>query len=89
MLVGDFLAYIDVFSVLFLLGVLSRAATILFMAKQAMARVVWLANRLTSGIQRLDSRHRREGRTQHRKRPSRGATNNDDEPATIYGVAWA
>jgi hypothetical protein len=88
MLVGDLLAYIDVFSVLFLLGVLSRAATILFMAKQAIARVVWLANRLTEGIQRLDFRHRREGHTQQRKRPSSRAKNNDDAPAVLYGVAW-
>lgn len=32
-LVGDFLAYIDLFSVLFLLGILSRVTTILFLLK--------------------------------------------------------
>ena len=38
MLLGDLLAYIDIFSVLFLLGVLSRIATIVFMVRQARAR---------------------------------------------------
>src|SRR5450755_4872696 len=43
MLVGDLLAYIDIFSVLFLLGVLSRVATILFIVKQVSARIAGLA----------------------------------------------
>ena len=37
MLVGDFLAYIDLFSVLLLLGILSRVTTILFLLKQMTA----------------------------------------------------
>jgi hypothetical protein len=35
MLVGDLLAYIDIFAVLLVLGVLGRVATVLFMLKQA------------------------------------------------------
>src|ERR1700736_370885 len=46
MLVGDLLAYIDIFSVLFLLGVLSRASTILFIMKQAITRAAGLVNSL-------------------------------------------
>src|ERR1700690_3830047 len=46
MLVGDLLAYIDIFSVLLLLGVMSRAATILFVIKQMTARVARLASSL-------------------------------------------
>jgi len=88
MLVGDFLAYIDVFSVVFLLGILGRVSTILFMARQAMARVNWLANRIVEGAQRLDDRHRRERRVRHRK-PRRGRAKDDDEPAVTYGLAWA
>src|ERR1700710_2248571 len=60
MLVGDLLAYIDIFSVFFLLGVLSRFATAVFMVKQASARVAGLASRL---LARMDLRHRREART--------------------------
>ena len=55
MLVGDFLAYIDIFSVLFLLGVLSRAATILFIIKQLTAQVAKLASGL-DGSRRAKSR---------------------------------
>src|SRR5258707_15200402 len=46
MLLGDLLAYIDIFSVLFLLGVLSRIATIVFILKQARARAAELASSL-------------------------------------------
>ena len=60
MLVGDFLAYIDLFSVLLLLGILSRVTTILFLLKQMTARVAGLASHLMTQIQRLDFRHRRE-----------------------------
>src|ERR1700709_1324706 len=68
MLVGDLLAYIDIFSVVFLLGVLSRIATVLFIVKQASARVTGLASRLLKRVQWLDLRHRRETRTRNRKR---------------------
>src|ERR1700727_818736 len=60
MLLGDFLAYIDIFSVLFLLGVLSRAATILFIIKQVAGRLERLAGSLMTEARRLDFRHRRE-----------------------------
>src|ERR1700712_5114122 len=65
MLVGDLLAYIDIFSVVFLLGVLGRIATIAFMVRQASARVTGLARKL---LKRVDLRHRREARTRSRKR---------------------
>src|ERR1700755_659352 len=66
MLLGDLLAYIDIFSALFLLGVLSRIATIVFIVKQAGARVTGLANSLLGRVQ--DLLHRREVRTRKRKR---------------------
>src|SRR5262245_15260185 len=53
MLVGDFLAYIDIFAVLFLLGVLSRVTTILFVVKQAAARIASLAGSAVARMQRL------------------------------------
>ena len=84
MLVGDFLAYIDIFSVLFLLGVLSRVATIVFVMKQATARTIALMSRLTARMQRLDVRHRRARgvSTRPRRRPDRSK----DDPAP--GAAW-
>jgi hypothetical protein len=89
MLVGDLLAYIDIFSVLFLLGILSRAATVLFIIKQMTARVARLASSLMTQVQRLDFRHRRERGTQSRKRLTGRPKNDDDEPIFIGEFAWA
>jgi hypothetical protein len=89
MLVGDFLAYIDIFSVLFLLGILSRATTILFIIKQMTAQVTRLASGLMTEARRLDFRHRRERGSIGRKRLTRRARNEDDEPFIVGGVAWA
>jgi hypothetical protein len=89
MLLGDLLAYIDIFSVLFLLGILSRAATILFITRQVAASVGRLAGSMMTKAQRLDFRQRRERRTKGRK-PQRGWSPNDDDDSVILGgVAWA
>jgi len=85
MLVGDLLAYIDIFSVLFLLAILSRATTILFIVKQATAH----AARLVRGTRRLDFRHRREGGAKNRTRLASRPKHDDDEHVVINGVAWA
>jgi hypothetical protein len=84
MLLGDFLAYIDIFTVVFLLGIVSRAATFLYMLKQVVAH----ATKLGVVARRLDFRHRRERGTSGRKGSvSRPST--DDECLPVYGVAWA
>ena len=88
MLLGDLLAYIDIFSVLFLLGVLSRAATILFIIKQVTARVGRLASSLITEARRLDFRHRRARNIRARKRLT-DRRSKDDEPAVVGGFAWA
>ena len=85
MLVGDLLAYIDIFSVIFLLAILSRATTILFIVKQATAR----AARLVRGMRRLDFRHRREGGAKNWTRLASRPNHDDDEHVAIHGVAWA
>ena len=89
MLLGDMLAYIDLFSVLFLLGLLSRAATIVFVIKQAAAGALRLARGILARAQRLDVRHRRASGAAPRKRPARRARDEDDGSAVVYGVAWA
>jgi len=89
MLLGDLLAYIDVFSVLFLLGILTRATTVLFMIKQMTARIAKLASSLMTEVQRLDYRHRRERGTKSPKRLTGRPKNEDDEPVLVGGVAWA
>jgi len=89
MLLGDMLAYIDIFSVLFLLGILSRATTILFIAKQAVGGALRLARSVFARAQRLDARHRRASGAAPRKRPARRARDEEDGVAVVYGVAWA
>jgi hypothetical protein len=89
MLLGDLLAYIDIFSVIFLLGILSRASTILFVIKQGAAGAFRLARSVLARLQRLDLRHRRERSTAIRKRPVRRTRDEDDIGAVIYDAAWA
>jgi hypothetical protein len=88
MLVGDALAYIDIFSVIVLLGILGRVTAIWFFAKQAADHGVKLASRVLDGVQRLDVRHRREGRTRRQERLT-GRAKSDDHDPVVAGVAWA
>jgi hypothetical protein len=88
-LVGDLLAYIDIYAALFLLGVLTRAATVLFIVRQATARATRLLSSMLEGVRRLDFRHRREGGAKNRKRLTNRAKDDDGEPVAIHGVAWA
>ena len=84
MLIGDFLAYIDIFSVLFLVGVLSHVTTILFVVKQAAARIASLAAGVASRMQQLDVRHRRQrgAPTKPRRKPD------PSEDDRAYGSVW-
>ena len=85
MLVGDFLAYIDIFSVLILLGMLSRVTTILFVVKQAAARIATFVGNAAAHLRRLDIRHRRQRGAA--TRPHRTPDRSDDDRAP-HG-AWA
>jgi hypothetical protein len=89
MLVGDVLAYIDIYSAIFLLSIMSRAATILFIVKLVAARAFRLASNLLAGTKRLDFRHRREGGAKSRKGTASRGRSGDDGYAPIHGVAWA
>jgi hypothetical protein len=89
MLLGDFLAYIDIFSVIFLLGMMSRFSTVVFVLKQAAARVRRIAGNLLTAAKGFDFRHRREGGAKSRKGIASRARNENDDPAGIWGVAWA
>ncbi|PIT01684.1 hypothetical protein TSA1_13585 [Bradyrhizobium nitroreducens] len=84
MLIGDFLAYIDVFSVVILLGVLSRVTTLLFVVKQAAVRVAALVGNIAAQLGRLDVRHRRQRGAA--TRPHRKPGLSEDERAR--GGAW-
>jgi hypothetical protein len=88
MLVGDVLAYIDIFSVILLLSILGRVTAVWLFAKQAAEHAVKLARRVLVGMQRFDFRRSREGDLRNPKR-STGRTKLDDEYPVIEGLAWA
>lgn len=83
MLIGDFLAYIDIFSALILLGVLSRITTILFAVKQAAAAIAAFTSNVASHFQRLDVRHRRQ---RNASRPRRKSSRTEEDRA--FDGAW-
>lgn len=85
LLVGDFLAYIDIFSVVILLGLLSRVTTILFVVKQVAARVASLADSVASYFRRQDVRYGRQHGASKRSR--REPDQSEDDRA--YGSAWS
>jgi hypothetical protein len=89
LLVGDLLAYIDIFSVLFLLGILSQSATVLFIVKQTAARVTRVITSLLERTRGVDVRHRREDSARRRKRLTSAPQDDDDEHVLGHGVAWA
>ena len=88
MLVGDVLAYIDIFSVILLLSILGRVTAFWLFAKQAAEHAVKLATRMLLGAQRFGFRGRREGTMRSRKRLT-GRTKPDDEYPAIEGLPWA
>jgi hypothetical protein len=89
LLLGDLLAYIDVFSALFLLGILSRATTILFVISQSAARIAKLASSVMTMARRLHFRHRRERVTRGRKRWTGRRDTDDDARIIVGGLSWA
>ena len=58
MLVGDLLAYLDIFSILLLLSVVGRVSAILYVVRQTAARVLGLISLAQQRLRRPDSRRR-------------------------------
>jgi hypothetical protein len=88
MLVGDVLAYIDIFSVILLLGMLTRIAAVWFFVRRAAEHAVKLVHMMLAGVRRFDFRHGREGGARKQKRVP-GRRKAGDELPAIQGVAWA
>ncbi len=93
-LLGDLLAYIDIYALLLVVGMLSRMVVITVVIKQTISCAVELANSLISHARQLDFRHRREHGSQ-RQSGSNNYKNNEDEPALLQRfalmprIAWA
>jgi hypothetical protein len=88
MLVGDVLAYIDIFSVILLLSILGRMTAFWLFAKQAAKHAVKLACSVLVSVQRFGFRRQREGTMKGRKRLT-GRPKPDDEYPAVEGFAWA
>ena len=86
MLVGDVLAYIDIFSIILLLSLVGRAAAILYIVRQAGEHVLRLVSHARTKWLGSDFRHRRVSGA---RRLTRRAKSDDDGHFPIYGVAWA
>jgi hypothetical protein len=88
MLVGDLLAYIDVFAMIFLLSIIGRAGMTLYVMKRIVERTFHRANTVLNALRRFDFRHRRA--TGVPRRDVGGRTKNEDDGcAPVYGFAWA
>jgi len=88
-LVGDLLAYIDIFSIILLLSLVGRAAAILYAVRRAAERVLGLVSWARMRWHRPDSRHRRTSGAGNPGRLLGRAKTDDDGDGLIYGAAWA
>jgi hypothetical protein len=85
MLLGDVLAYIDIFSMILLLSLIGRAAPIFYVVRRAVEQLLRLLNQARIGQDRPDARHQRESGARHRRR-SIVRTKNDDADVPIHGM---
>lgn len=88
MLLGDLLAYIDVFAMIFLLSMIGRAGMVLYVVKRIVERTFRRANTALSALRRFDFRHRR-ATGGPRREVGRRTENEGDGRAPIDGLAWA
>jgi len=87
MLVGDLLAYLDIFSILFLLSVIGRVSTILYVIRQTADRVLRLASPARRKLRRPDAR--RQSHAVGKRKRSSVRPQHEDDPVAAFGFAWA
>ena len=88
MLLGDLMAYIDVFAMIFLLGMIGRAGMVLYVMKRIVARSSQCASTVLIALRRFDFRHRRA--SDNPRRGAGGRTKSDDDGCVpIDRLAWA
>jgi hypothetical protein len=85
MLVGDLLAYLDIFSILLLLSVIGRVTAILFIVRQIAERVRKLGSLARQRLRRSDSR--RKTRVARTRKPA-GRPKDEDDGVPAFGLAW-
>jgi hypothetical protein len=87
MLVGDLLAYIDVFAMIFLLGMIARVEMVVYVLKRATELAIAGAGSVLGSLRRLDFRHRRAGgEGGRRKRSGRAKQSDGDGDDVLIGA---
>jgi hypothetical protein len=86
MLVGDLLAYLDIFSIVLLLSVIGRVSAMLYVVRQMADRVLRLASLARQRLRRPDSG--RQTRVARTRKPS-VQPKNEDDGVPSFGLAWA
>jgi hypothetical protein len=87
MLIGNLLAYLDIFSILLLLSVIGRVSAIVYVVRRMAERVLRLASVARTGLRRLDSG--RQARAARSRKPPSVRASDEDDPAPVFGLAWA
>jgi hypothetical protein len=85
LLVGDLLAYLDLFSIMLLLSVIGRVSAILYFVRRMSEQAVRFARLAGTKLRRSDIR--RQPRAP--RKPSSVQSKNGDDPAPAFGLAWA
>jgi hypothetical protein len=91
MLVGDLLAYIDVFAMIFLLGMIARVEMVVYVLKRAINFASAGAGGFLSSLRRLDFRHGRAGGDRGRRKRDavrRKQSDRDGDDVLIGAGAW-
>jgi hypothetical protein len=88
LLVGDLLAYIDIFSIVLLLSLFGRVMAMSIALRRAASQIRALLGRAFITLRRPDTRHRRTGAGQRKRARSR-PQNEDDRTVPVFGLAWA
>ncbi|WFU52462.1 hypothetical protein QA639_22420 [Bradyrhizobium pachyrhizi] len=88
MLVGDVLAYIDIFSMIFLIGFFTRVATVVAVVRQAIGLVRAVMRHVPMALHRFGVRDHRAKDSARRRRLTHAKTD-DDGAAGMAGLAWA
>ena len=87
MLVGDLLAYIDVFAMVFLLSMIGRVGVVLYVLRRTIEFAIGCVSGVLTSLRRLDFRHRRATSEGHRKRGSNKAKQSDGDYVPVRAFA--